>query len=83
MTDDFYSQWLAERRAVFPPAAFADQIMSRVVELDRQQQTIWWVLLVRRVERSRAGRWAVCGGALAVGCLPFAFLAHVAWFVTF
>ena len=83
MTDQLYEKWLAERRDVSPPATLADQIMSQVSELERQRRDIWWLRLVWRIERSRAARWAVCGGALAVGCLPFVFLAHVAKFVTF
>ena len=83
MTDEFYNQWLAERREQVPPPTLTDQIMNQVVELDRNRQGIWWLRLAQRVERSRAGRWAVCGGAFAVGSLPFVFLAHVAQFVIF
>ncbi len=83
MTDEPYSQWLAERRELSPPSTLTDQIMSQVVELERRRQSIWWLRLVQRIEHARAGRWAVCGGALAVGSLPFAFLAHVAHSVTF
>jgi hypothetical protein len=78
-----YEEWLAEMRDVSPPATLADQIMSQVAQLERQRRDIWWLGLVQRIERSRAARWAVCGGALAVGCLPFVFLAHVAQLVTF
>jgi hypothetical protein len=83
MTDKPYEQWLAERREISVPTTLADQIMSQVSELERQRRDIWWLRLVWRIERSRAARCAVCGGALAVGCLPFVFLAHVAKFVTF
>ena len=83
MTDKPYEQWLAECREVSPPATLADQIMNQVASLDRQRRDIWWLRLVQRIERSRAARWAVCGGALAIGGLPFVFLAHVAQFVTF
>ena len=74
MTDKPYEQWLAERRDVSPPATMADQIMSQVAKMERQRQDIWWLRLVWRIEQSRAARWAVCGGALAIGCLPFVFL---------
>ena len=80
MTDRPYEKWLAERREVSPPATLADQILSQVAELERQRRDIWWMRVVQRIEQSRA-RWAVCGGALAIGCLPFVFLAHVAQFV--
>ncbi len=83
MTDEFYSQWLAERRELRPRPAFTDQIMNQVVELECQRQSIWWLRLVQRVEHSRTCRWAACGAALTVGSLPFVFLAHVARFVTF
>ena len=83
MTHQPYEQWLAERRDVVPPVALADQIMSRVEKMERHRRDIWWLRLIWRIERSRAARWAVCGGALAIGCLPFVFLAHVAKFVTF
>ena len=83
MTDKPYAQWLAKRRDVSPPATLADQIMCQVAELERQRRDIWWLRLVQRIERLRAARWAVCGGALAIGGLPFVFLAHVARFVTF
>lgn len=78
MTDKPYEQWLAKRRDVSPPATLADQIMSQVAELERQRRGILWLRLVQRIERSRAARWAVCSGALAIGCLPFVFLARVA-----
>ena len=83
MTNEPYKQWLAKRREETPPATLTDQIMSRVVELDHQRQTIWRLRLMRRIEESRVSRWAVCGSALAVGSLPFVFLAYVAKFVTF
>jgi hypothetical protein len=83
MTDKLYEQWLAERRDVSPPATLADQIMSQVASMERQRRDVWWLRLVWRIERSRAARWAVCGGALAIGSLPFVFLARVAQFVTF
>ena len=83
MTHKPYGKWLAERREVSPPATLADQIMSQVAELERQRRDLWWLRLVQRIEQSRAARWAVCGGALAVGCLPFVFLARVAQFVSF
>ena len=83
MKDNPYEQWLADRRNVSPPATLADQIMSQIAELERQRRGVWWLRLVQRIEQSRAARWAVCGAALAVGCLPFVFLAHVAQFVAF
>jgi len=83
MTDQSYEQWLAKRREVTAPAKLADQIMSQVAELERQRRDIWWLRLVQRIEQSRAARWAVCGGALAIGCLPFVFLARAAQFVSF
>jgi hypothetical protein len=78
MTDQPYEQWLAERREVSPPATLADQIMSQVAELERLRRDIWWLRLVQRIEQSRAARWAVCGGALAIGCLPFVLLVRAA-----
>ena len=83
MTDEPYEQWLAKRRNVSPPVSFADQIMCQVANLERQRQDIWWLRLTQRIEHSRAALWAVCGGALAIGGLPFFFLAYVAQFVTF
>ena len=83
MTDQPYEQWLAERREVSPPATLADQIMSQVTELERLRRGLWWLRMVQRIEQSRAARWAVCVGALAIGCLPFVFLAHAAQLVSF
>ena len=83
MTDQPYEKWLAEHREVSPPATLADQIMSQVAELERQRRNLWWLRVVQRIERSRAARWAVCGGALAVGCLPFVVLARAAQFISF
>jgi hypothetical protein len=83
MTDNPYEQWLAKCRGVSPPADLADQIMSQVANIERQRRTCWRLRLVQAIERSRASRCAVCGGALAVGCLPFVFLAHVARLVAF
>jgi hypothetical protein len=78
MTDRRYEKWLTERREVSPPATLADQIMSQVGELERQRRGLWWLRVVQRIEQSRAARWAVCGGALAIGCLPFVFLVRAA-----
>ena len=83
MTDKPYEEWLAKHRNVSPPASLADQIMSHVATLERQRQNIWWLLLIQSIEHSRPLRWAVCGGALAIGGLPFGFLAYVAHFVAF
>jgi hypothetical protein len=83
MTDKPYDQWLAERREVSPPVTLADQIMSQVANMERQRRDIWWLSLVWRIERSRACRWAVYGGALAVGVMPFVVLARVAQLVPF
>jgi hypothetical protein len=83
MTNTPYEKWLAERREVSPPAALADRIMSQVAELECQRRDIWRLRLIQRIERSRAIRWAVCGAALAVGCLPFVFLARFAQLVSF
>ena len=83
MNENLYEQWLAEHRKVSSPATLADQIMSQVAELERQRRALWWLRVVQRIEQSRAARWAVCGGALAIGCLPFVFLARVAQLVSF
>ena len=83
MTDNPYDKWLAERRDVSPPAILTDQIMSQVADLERQRRDVWWLRMVQLIEQSRAARWAVCGGALAVGCLPFVFLARAAQLVSF
>jgi hypothetical protein len=83
MTDTPYEQWLTKRREISAPATLADQIMSQVAELEYHRRELWWLRLVQRIEQSRAARWAVCGGALAIGCLPFVFLARVAQFVPF
>ena len=81
MTTKPYEQWLRECREVSPAVAITDQIMSQVANLERQRREIWWFSLVQRIERSRVACWAVCGGALAIGALPFFFLAHVAQFM--
>jgi hypothetical protein len=83
MTDKPYEKWLAERRTLSPPATLADQIMSQVAELERQRRDVFWLRMIQLIERSRAARWAVCGGALAVGSLPFVFLARAAQLVSF
>ena len=83
MTDTPYEDWLAKGRNISPPASLVDQIMSQVVDLERQQRNIWWLRLIQRIEHSRAARWAVCGGALAIGGSPFFFLAYVAQLLTF
>jgi hypothetical protein len=83
MTDQPYKKWLAERREVSPPATLAVQIMSQVAELERQRRDVWWLRVVQRIEQSRAARWAVCGGALAIGSLPFVFLMRASQLVSF
>ena len=83
MTDRPYEKWLAERREVSLPATLADEIMSQVAELERRRRDVWWLRVVQRIEQSRAARWAVYGGALAIGCLPFIFLMRAAQFGSF
>ena len=77
MTNSPYEQWLAKCRQSAPPSTLADRIMSQVTTLEHQRRSLWWLRVVQRVERSRATRWAMCGGALGVGGLPFVYLAHV------
>ena len=83
MTDNPYEQWLAKCREVSAPADLADRIMSQVATMEHQRRSLLWVRLIQQIERSRASRWAVCGAALAIGCLPFVVLAHVAQLVAF
>jgi hypothetical protein len=78
MTYQPYEEWLAERRKVSPPATLADQIMSQVTDLERQRRGLLWLRMVQIIEQSRAARWTVCGGALAVGSLPFVVLLRAA-----
>ena len=78
MKDKTYEEWLAKSRDVSPPASLVDQVMSHVAVLERERREIWWLCLIQWIERSRTARWAVCGGALAIGGLPFGFLAYVA-----
>jgi hypothetical protein len=83
MTDNPYEKWLAERREASAPAKLADQVMSQVAELERQRRDLLWLRMVQLIEQSQAARWAVCGGALAVGSLPFVFLVRAAQLVSF
>jgi hypothetical protein len=80
---DPYDEWLLKCREVSASAALADRIMSQVADLERKRRSVWWLRLVLRIERSRASRWAVYGGALAVGGAPFVFFAYVAKLVAF
>jgi hypothetical protein len=81
MNENPYEQWLAKCREASAPPALADRIMSQVARMEQERRSLLWLRLVQRIERSRASRWAVCGGAGAIGSLPFFFLAHVARFV--
>ena len=83
MKDSPYEKWLAEHRKVSPPAILTDQIMGQVAELECQRRDLWWIRVVQRIEQSWASRWAVCGGALAVGCVPFVLLLRAAQLVPF
>ena len=83
MNQDPYEQWLAERRSVSPPVELSNQVMCRIAEIEQQRQAVWWLSLVQRIEQSRASRWAVCSGALAIGVIPFIFLAYVSKFLIF
>ena len=83
MTENPYDHWLAKCRETTPPTTLADRIMSQVVTMDAQCRSLWWVRVLQQIERSRASRWALCAAALAVGCLPFVFLLHVAQLVSF
>lgn len=75
--EQLYKLWLEERRGARPSATFADQVMNQVVTLNCRRDNVWWLLLVDQIERRWAARFAVCGGALAIGCLPYLFLTHV------
>ena len=75
-----YEYWLAERREACPPASLTDEVMNQVEEFESRRQGIWWLGVVERIERQRAARWGVCVGALAVGSLPYLFLAYVPGF---
>ena len=75
-----YEHWLARRREALPCDDLTDQIMSQVEELNCQSREVWWLSLVQQIERRRVARLVVCGGALAIGVLPFLFLTHVASF---
>jgi hypothetical protein len=77
MTHETYDEWLAERRQISPPATLANQIMNQVAKLERQRRENLRLRLIQRIEHSRGLRWAVCSGAIAIGSLPFVFLAHV------
>ncbi|MEQ8835471.1 MAG: hypothetical protein RID07_01555 [Lacipirellulaceae bacterium] len=74
MNGDLYQQWLAQRREIAPPETLPDEIMGEVFELEQRRQEFWWLLLAQQVERSRIARCGMCGGALAIGGLPFLFL---------
>ena len=75
-----YEQWLAKCREVDSPDELADQIMAQIVALDCKRRRSLWLRVVHQIERSRVTRWSVCGGALAIGGLPFFVLAHVTTF---
>lgn len=79
---DGFRQWIASRRDVQPPEHLSDQIMRRVREGQSLQREVAWLRLVHRIERSRLARCCVCSGALAVGGIPFLFLAYVAKFLS-
>jgi hypothetical protein len=83
MVDNPFDQWLAKCRNASPPEALVDQIMSQVANLEHQRRDTWRSRLIPRIEHSPAARWAVCGGALAIGGSPFVFLAYVAQLLTF
>jgi len=77
MTHESYERWLEECREVLPPVNLADQIMRQITNVENQRRDTPWLRLTQRVERSRLARWMVYCGALAIGSLPFVFLAHV------
>ncbi len=83
MTDELYREWLEARRRISPPETLADQIMQAAERQGAELPVDWRRRLVCRMENSPAARWAFCGSALAVGCLPFLFLAHFAKLVSF
>jgi hypothetical protein len=83
MNENPYDQWLAKCREAAAPPTLADRIMSEITNMEQQRRSLLWLRLVQRIERSRASRWAVCGGAGTIGTLPFVFLARIARFVAF
>jgi hypothetical protein len=83
MVDNTFDEWLAKCRNVSPPVALVDQIMNQVENLEQERRDTWWSRLIPEIEHSPTARWAVCGGALAVGGSPFVFLAYVAQLLPF
>ena len=78
-----YEQWRYGRRMESVSEDFSNQVMTRIAALEHQRYSILWIRCIETIENSRALQWAVCSGALAVGAVPFFFLAYVSKIVNF
>jgi len=78
-----YQRWLLKHRDAAPPSSLTDQVMASVADLESEHRVILWLSLVQRIQHLRVARWAMCSIALAIGSVPFLFLAYVAEFLKF
>ena len=81
MDDAMYEEWLADRRSALPSPDLAERLMEAVEQ--RATRRIGAVRLADRMNESKLARFAACTTALAVGSLPFFFVAYVAELLVF
>ena len=76
--NQLYKKWINERRHVVVDASLVPNIMRQVNQTTDSVEESWWSRLFQRMEESWTARCVACGGALAVGCVPFILAVQVA-----
>ena len=68
-----YDAWLAERQSVEPSNKMADRVMAALES--KEVQSVRRLRFAERINASQPARYAACLASMAVGSLPFVFVA--------
>ena len=68
-----YDEWLAERQAVEPSNKLAGRVMAALES--KEVQSVRRLRFAERINASQPARYAACLAAMAIGSVPFVFVA--------
>ena len=75
--EELYRSWLQHRRDRRPDSDLSDRIMASVSKTEMTRRVSRLLALVMWIDRSGIRRLTACLVALAVGSLPFVYLAYI------